>query len=205
MDINKNIILAVSLITASLFFQQCSCTKTLGIECTQVKYSFELPVKAYPDKDTVNIGDTIWLEINESTSFKNNQSGEIVDYSGASNLGSAIAFASYEPILKQWQDGVKYFNFKLLKGAELRTTTLDIEYKFLEENGRYTFKLGVVAKEKGKFRFLLSNSNNTARKNDNCTKANFVINFAQTNQHYYLNPLDTTTTGVSGNYFFYVK
>lgn len=203
MAIKRTSIIIASALTSALLFIEAKCNKT-PLDCANTKYSFQLPVNAYPNKDTVNAGDTIWLEINESTSFKDKQSGETIDYSGAENLGSAIAFAYYDSLSKQWQDGVKYFDFRLLKGEELKVTPLDIEYKFIEENDHYIFKLAVVTKQKGKFRFLLSNSNNTFRKQDNCTKASFDINFTQTNQHYYLNPLDTAT-GVSGNYFFYVK
>jgi hypothetical protein len=206
MDTNKNIILLLSLFTASLFFQQCSCNKTLGLDCAQVKYSFELPVKGFPDKGSILIGDTIWLEINETTNFKNGQNGEMVDYSGASNLGSAIGFSYRDTVLKQWVDAVSRFKFSLQKGTELKVTPLDIQYRFSEENGRYIFKLGVIPKEKGLHSLLFSSSNNTYRNSDKCTKANFIINFKNTNQHYYLSPsYNGQTNLVGGDYYFIVK
>ena len=59
----------ITLFFASLFLLKCECKK-LQIDCTQVKYNFQLPVKAYPNKDSINIGDTLWLEINEPITFK---------------------------------------------------------------------------------------------------------------------------------------
>jgi len=203
MGTNKNM-LAVSLFTASLFLQQCSCTKTLGLDCAEIKYSFELPVKGYPDKDSISTGDTIWLEINESTSFKDDQSGQMIDYSNAGNIGSALGFQIYDSIQQNWYPAISQFLFLLTKGKELKRTPLDIEYSFAEETGRYLFKLGVIPKVKGLYRIVFSNSNNTYRNNDKCTKANFIINFKETNHNRHL----TGYTGPDvpgGDLNFYVK
>ncbi len=72
-----------------LLFINARCIKT-GLGCAEARYSFELNVRAYPDKDSMAIGDTIWFEVNESARFKDIRSGEIIDYSGAENLGYAL-------------------------------------------------------------------------------------------------------------------
>lgn len=72
-----------------------------------------------------------------STDFENNQSGEIIDYSGAINFGSALSFTCRDTVLKQWLEAADRFNFSLVKGTELKVTSLDVQYRFLEENGRY--------------------------------------------------------------------
>lgn len=194
----------ITLFFASLFLLKCECKK-LQIDCTQVKYNFQLPVKAYPDQDTINIGDTIWLEINESVTLKNTD-GNLINYGGAANLGSAIGFSYRDTILKQWVDAVNKFSFYLMKGTELKVTSLDVEYRFSEQNSMYIFKLGVIPKQKGLYSLLLSNSNNTYRNSDKCTKANFSIIFQNTNQHYSLSPFyipGTNPTG--GDYYFFVR
>ena len=124
MDINKYV-LAILLLT-SLFLMKFTCKK-LEIDCTQVKYNFQLLVKAYPNKDSINIGDTLWLEINESVTFKNTDSGTI-NYGGAENLGTAVGFQLYNPVTKDWIDAVNKFAFYLMKGTELKITSLDIQY-----------------------------------------------------------------------------
>ncbi len=183
---------------------KCDCKK-LQLDCTQIKYNFQLPVKAFPDKDSVNIGDTIWLEINESTTLKNTD-GSIINYGGAANLGSAIGFSKRDTVLKEWVDAVNHFSFYLIKGAELKVTSLDIQYRFSEQNSMYTFKLGVIPKLKGLYSLLFSNSNNTYRDNDKCTKANFNIIFENTNQHYQLSPFYVPGSNPKGgDYYFVVR
>lgn len=200
-------IIAGALLSA-LLFTGATCNKT-GLDCANTKYSFQLPVKAYPDKDSINIGDTIWLEVNESTSFTNTQNGQTLDYSGASNLGSTIAFGRYDTALKSWTNE-NPDNFNLISKNNhdnlVNKTSIDVEYLFAEKEGKYVFLLGVVPKKKGLFSILFSNSNNTYRKSDKCTKANFNIIFENTDQHYPLNPFYIPGTNPrGGDYFFVVK
>ena len=42
-----------------------SCNKN----CVESTYSFQIGIKATPNLDSININDTIWLEINESTNL----------------------------------------------------------------------------------------------------------------------------------------
>ena len=94
----------------------------------------------------------------------------------------------YDSVTKNWLDAVNQFFFFLSKGRESNSTNLKLykEYLFSEQNGIYLFKLGVVPKLHGLFRLVFSNSNNTYRKDDKCTKANFIIDFKETNHNRHL-------------------
>ena len=196
--------LVVRLLAASLLFNTLNC----GKKCTETTYSFNLPVKAYIDKDSIKIGDTIWLEINEPVVLRNSD-GSMVNYSGAENLGSAIAFGVYNSSINSWQNENPNSFILLLsddRGRIINQNNINIEYGFLEKDGRYLFKLAVIPKKIGKFSILFSNSNNTFRSNDKCTKANFIIQFENTNQHYPLNPFYVPGTNPKGgDYYFVVK
>ncbi len=67
-----------------------SCNK--DFDCRGTIYSFEAFYKAYPDKDSIKINDTIWIESNTPTQLKDLISNRMVDYSGAANLGTAIDY-----------------------------------------------------------------------------------------------------------------
>jgi hypothetical protein len=178
-----------------------------GKNCTNVTYGFELPVKALPDKDTLNIGDTLWFEINHSTDFINTD-GKKITFSNAANLGSLLSFDKLSIAGTFTDHAANLFIFILKEGTEIKAfdNTWERNYLFAEKDAYYKFLLAVIPKEKGKFRLLFSNSNNTFRKNDKCTKANFTINFRNTNQHYYLSPFYTGQTNlVGGDYYFVVK
>ncbi len=207
MAINKTIRLAIILVTITLMVQECG--NKIGLDCATTKYSFELPVKAYPDRDSISIGDTIWFEVNAPTRLKDINTNQMVDYSGTANLGSALSFSALSADNEFTINSVERFNYVLINGLELRhsyNNGLGNEYQFIENNSSYIFQLGIIAKEKGKYRIVFSNSNNTYRNSDKCTKASFNINFKNTNQHYTLSPFYIIGTNpVGGDYYLVVK
>jgi len=183
---------------------QFQCNKRL--DCANTVYSFELGVKAYPDKDSINVGDTIWLEINEPTTLKDAFTGQMIDYSGAANLGSFIGFSKLVDSVPKWIDAATDFDFKLIKGQEVINPRVELgrEYNFIEEANRYKFLFGVVPTRKGVYSLVFSNASNVYRAADKCTKASFAINFNNTDRHYYLSPFYMGRTSVGGDYYFKV-
>ena len=160
------------------------------IDCSQKIYSFSVPARAYQDRDSININDTIWIEFNELTTFKDDQTGQNVDFSNAANLGFGLTFDKFVggSITNPGTVGaVSDFSSILIYGTELTSLLPDRikSFGFLEEAGRYKFKIGLVAKKEGFFSVSISNAANVYRRNDGCSKAGFSITFANTNQHLY--------------------
>jgi hypothetical protein len=204
---NRSIVIAAAILTAFLFIK-ANCTK-LPFDCAKTVYSFQLPVKAFPDKDTINIGDTIWLEINERTLIRDGVSGEMTDYSGAENLGTVIALGRYNDSMKSWvNENPQNFKFVILNshGKLVNQTDIGTEFTFSEQENSFLFSLAVIPLKKGLFSLLLVDARNVFRASDKCTKASFSIIFENTNQHYPLNPFYIPGTNPrGGDYYFYVK
>lgn len=203
----KDFTLAILLITAmATTFSTC---KKGGLGCANTVYNFQIAGKIDPDLDSIKIGDTLWISLNEPENFTDISSQKIINYSGAKNLGTAIGFGNYS-ILNNPTPAANSFSTVLVAGKKVENpNTAQIrEYLFEENNGRYIFKLGMVANEAGIFGIGLSNAQNVYRISDNCTKAFFSIILRDTHQHYYLNPninsSNTDTTKPSGVYYFKV-
>jgi hypothetical protein len=186
----------------------CNCKNTFGVDCARVKHGFELSLTAYPDRDTVKTFDTIWFEVNEPTTLKDAFTGQMMDYSGAENLGSTISFSALSSSGQFTVKAANRFNYIVVEGREIQSVdaTLYKDFFFIEKNGRYVFKLGIIPKDTGLYSILFSNAANVYRSNDKCTKAGFGLNFNNTNQHYYLNPFYIPGTNPKGgDYYFVVK
>ncbi|MEO6638536.1 MAG: hypothetical protein ABIN25_09675 [Ginsengibacter sp.] len=84
--INRIIILLLLLGITSIGSQ---CKKRFG--CANMVYNFEIGVKTSPNNDTINIGDTIWFEINSPSTLKDQNTNQLINYSGVENLGSGIS------------------------------------------------------------------------------------------------------------------
>ena len=177
--------------------------------CENTVYNFQIGIKAYPDIDSIRTSDTLWFEINSSSTFTDLVSNNDVNYSSAANLGSAIGFGEFVG-KDSIREAANSFDYILVKGANVTNPFISKirEYLFVEQNNNYVFKLGITPKEKGMFGIGLSNAANVFRTNDKCTKASFAIFFQNTKQHYYLNPninsSNFDTTKPSASYYFKV-
>jgi hypothetical protein len=194
------------LLLLSFTFIYATCRKH-PIDCSNTIYNFELGIKAYPVLDSIHINDTIWVEINDSTILKDVQTGREINYEGATNLGAAIGFQKYSGSTSQFTiSAADKFAFFVARGTNVLNTMPELykEYFFTQESGRYVFKLAIIPKETGVFRFVFSNASGVVRKNDNCTKAFFTLNFKNTNQHFYLFPGGANTPPGGGAYYFKV-
>ena len=168
-----------------------STCKKGGFGCATTVYNFKIRAQAYPNNDSMHIGDTIWIKVSAPTNLTDVTSNSIVNYSGADNLGNALSFDIFtggsisDP---GTSFAAKYFNFFLKTGSIVNNPDIDRirEYLFLEENAMFKFELAVIPKSKGTFGLAISDAVNIARKSDKCTKASFAINFENIDQHLYL-------------------
>jgi len=166
-----------------------SCNK--NFDCRGSIYSFETFYKASLYADSVRINDTIWIELNASTHFKDLTSNRTVDYSGAANFGTVISYLEFTGGDVQ-SPGVipaaNNFENILIKGSSVKPIDPEQlrDFLFKEENEMYKFKVGILPKKKGTFAIAPSNAGSVYQKNDKCTKADFSLTFKDTNQHLYL-------------------
>lgn len=178
------------LILITIFFTSISssCNK-LG--CANTVYSFRIAAQAYPDQDSIPIGDTVWLDISSPTSLTDLSSNKTVDYSGAENLANALSFDVFtggsvsNPGTAYAASNFRYF---LKMGTPVNNSFVERirEYLFSESNGMFRFQLAIIPIVKGTYFLGISDGVNVYRQSDKCTKANFEISFQNTNQHLYL-------------------
>ncbi len=164
----------------------------LGLGCADTKFTFQTSIRAYPDKDSIRVGDTVWLESNIPVSLNDISTKNLIDYSGASNLGTVISLDRFTGGSIS-DPGTTYaaneFKYVLLKGKIVENNILPDrikEYLFIEANNQYSLKVGIVAQKKGVYILGVDNSKNVFRSTDKCTKASYFINFINTKQHLYL-------------------
>ncbi|MBS1758779.1 MAG: hypothetical protein JST23_01550 [Bacteroidetes bacterium] len=175
-----------------IFIIGVSATCRKNRDCKREYFAFTTFATAYPDLDSINKFDTLWLQLDQSVIFKDNISGSNIDYSKAANLGCAIGFFNLVAGGISNPDtipvaAVSLFSIKLIDGLETVSTNPQKfkEYKFSEVNGRYKLKIAIVPHNAGIFSISISNATNVYKYSNPCSKASFEINFEQTNQHIY--------------------
>ncbi len=163
-----------------------SSTTCKKIGCAETIFNFEAKAIIMNNKESFNLGDTLFLTITCLVLQKNNNVGQNIAFKKAANLGTSIGFG--ELIQPEVKEAANDFNFILLKGrvANNLNTNAIREYIFSENDFSYNLTLGIIPKKRGIFSIGLSNANNVYRVDDKCTKANYRIFFDATEQHSYL-------------------
>lgn len=59
--------------------------------CAEANYSFAIQSQLLPDKDSINIGDTLFLISSTPKKMKDIKSGTTIDYTNSINFGSVLS------------------------------------------------------------------------------------------------------------------
>jgi hypothetical protein len=151
----------------------------------------------------------VWIEINAPSTLKDTYSGNNIKFENAANLSTLISFLELKGNM-QVADAVNSFDHVLVNGVFTGNTNIPTrfrEYQFSEQNSYYQLKLAIVPKRSGIYRISLSDAANVYRRNDECSKAFFRLNFENTNQHLYFNEWNfgVVVPVPNNNYCFKVK
>ena len=181
----------VLLVTFCTGLLSSTCKKAL-ICSDQATYSFTADhVKAYPDADSVYVGDTIWIEYYLPVIYTDNFSGKIVNYADAVNFGNNIKVLKFKGGSVS-DPGAQYvrekFTYILDKGHSAKSDFPDEgeAYNFSRNSNSFVLRVGIVPKELGTFAITISDAGGVYKKGDPCTKATFAFSFIDTDQHLYL-------------------
>jgi hypothetical protein len=66
-----------------------------GLGCANTVYNFQIGETIIPDKDSVHIGDTLFLKVFTSAALNEFQTGRLIDYSNTSNLGNVVTILRF--------------------------------------------------------------------------------------------------------------
>lgn len=161
-----------------------SCTKN----CKEVKYNFSMQQIFSPEKDSISVGDTLWLISSHSTTFKDTITNKEVDFSNA-QLGTNIRMLSFLDSSRSYIGVVKNFRVIRVFGSEVGNDNLP-EYnkgvRYEEREGKYLLKFGFITNKKGTYLFSVGNSISVKRINHGCEKADIQITNGNTNNHLYV-------------------
>lgn len=186
-----------------------SCSKSKGCLGTNNGYSFSMNSRVFPDLDSININDTLWLEIRGPVLMRDNVSGQMINYSQAENLGTVVRLIELQGS-SNFKGAFNDFNLIIAHGSVgLLTSDLGSmkEFLFDENNYEYIFQLGVVPIRTGIFRIGFENAANVYRRNEGCAKSGFSFSIKNTNCHAYYNNQNfgITNTDSTRLYCFKVK
>ncbi len=136
----------------------------------------------YPEKDSINVGDTIWFTSFIPVQMMDTIMNQIIDYSGASNFRTQINF-DLVSFTNPTAGAVDSFEYVPMKGS-ISTNPLSPHAAktvvYTEQNGNYELSFGLVALKKGIYVVTVIDIENSRK---NCSDAYITLTLSNINKH----------------------
>jgi hypothetical protein len=152
------------LLTYCLFLITVSCEKKNKEICQWSHFTFEHPVSVYPIKESYNIGDTIWFEMNFldvfNASVRNNYNGQIryekiqlKDFDFHRNILRILKLVDKTQNINGQPTGTWKYAFEPIysTGQLIQELPDGPEYKHKYESNTYYLKYGMILQQLGTF------------------------------------------------------
>ncbi len=155
--------------------------------CKDAKYQFTMEESFSPEKDSIQIGDTLWVNSSHSTTFTDLVSHTQIDFSN-SNLATNVRIFNLPDTSGKVIGGIYDFDIIKINGNEIGNDYIPSENKnfyFEEKNNIYLLGLAFIPKQKGIYCIALSNAISIVQRKGGCEKANIEIDNANINRHLY--------------------
>ena len=155
--------------------------------CKEVQYQFSMEESFSPESDSIQIGDTLWLNSFHSTNFTDLMTHAQVNFDN-SNIGTNIRILKFPDSTQEVIGSVYDFKIITKTGNEAGNDNIPTEnkgYYFEEINGNYLLSIGFVPTVKGIYSISVGNSLGIVQRKGGCEKASMEIINANLNNHLY--------------------
>ncbi|HEX2608989.1 MAG TPA: hypothetical protein VHK91_16515 [Flavisolibacter sp.] len=158
--------------------------------CVETNYYFKVQAKILPENESINIGDTLYIVSNFSSSLLDQRSGKVIEYSDAVDLNSTIGIGRIDPTDSIPKEAVNDFKYLSEVGNIYNDPTIPKsngvqQLSFNYSNDSYQLKVGMVPIKKGLYVIGLANGLSIGRKGSKaCEKAAFEFSVSNLDQHF---------------------
>ncbi len=174
----------ITIVITSNFFATCKKEECIG-NTYQLKESW----KIFPQKDSINIGDTLIFTSIISNMPLDYNSNKVINFTGNALIGTS--FITRQIIgLNNLRDAVDSFDYFVIDGkldanSNVPKRTKDLYW--IENSGFYKAKFGIIARKKGNYSFTLPDALAKLSKNNNCSDgAGIILSNTNSNNNAYL-------------------
>ena len=136
----------------------CSCGKD-NIVRYETWINFLYPVSITPNTDTINVGDTLWIEVNLPDSIYDNTNSRKF-YLPSFNFQSYMSVRKLVDNTANWSfqlNSSNNFNTKNNIGSIYKTTSSSIDFQPVYQNNHYVFKGAIIPKDTGVYCLVFTN------------------------------------------------
>jgi len=154
---SKKIINLISMAVTAILIS-CSCGKD-NIVRYETWINFLYPVSITPNTDTINVGDTLWIEVNLPDSIYDNTNSRKF-YLPSFDFQSYMSVRKLVDNTANWSfqlNSSNNFNTKNNIGSIYKTTSSSIDFQPVYQNNHYVFKGAIIPKDNGVYCLVFTN------------------------------------------------
>lgn len=156
--------------------------------CNEASLSFNITCSMVPDKDSVHIGDTVFITSSFSTMLVDQLSGQTINYNYGTDIGSTLSIGQLIKSDSVPVGAVNKFKYYKIFGSLYTANTPNPEtvqqLTIQRVNDLYQLKIGIIPQDTGVYALGVGDGLSSNGKND-CGKAAFSITFSNIAQHIY--------------------
>ncbi len=176
----------VLLIAIVQFHIGASCNKENARQC-RGGYSFAATSEWSPQLRIYGIGDTIFLSSDIAKSLANLNNPTItIDYTNSVAIGGLIGMAYVDTVQQKAMPGRSKFDYFGITGTIGESAVAGDQgpaFTYTEQLNGYSFKCGIICKQKGIYFFSVSDLKSPGIRGKNCTNANFSMALTNTDKN----------------------
>jgi len=179
--INQIVLVSLIVLTSE------SCHKP----CNEPNYSFMVDESFFPQKDSINVGDTIFILSSFNKELTDTTTKKAIKFSNAENLVTALIISDISKFRDTQRGAIDSFSYFNLVGSIFTPTNTDTlsvkQLTYIETSSTYEIKIALIARKAGIYIFTIPDNPDVFRRNQpKCGTANFEILNRNTQQHLYL-------------------
>jgi hypothetical protein len=169
-----------------IIFLIVSADSGCGKPCHEPDYNFLISDSFLPEKDSINVGDTLFLICVVPKMETDTNTKMIINFSNLGNLGDNLVISDISKFKMQRNaaDSFSYFNvYGKIYSDQYGAKQLSFE----ETDSTYSLKVGLIALKAGLYIFTLPDAPGIYRKGHvKCGRGNFEILNSNIDKHLYL-------------------
>jgi hypothetical protein len=160
---------------------------TCNYECIDNAFLFTTEFKVIPAKDSLHVGDTLWIESSTLTKMIDMPSNSEVLFDGAKELGSTFRVGELLGP-NNMKDAVDKFNYIVYKGnlytdGKVVPNRLKL-FTYVEDNGTYKLSFAIICETAGLYALTLSDAINIySPRHGSCGRATVHFKFNNNDKH----------------------
>lgn len=155
--------------------------------CNEPDYDFSVFESFSPERDSMNIGDTLYLNCEIPKMEKDNNTGQVINFSNLGNLGDNLVISDISKFHDAKREAADSFSYINIYGKIYSDNNGAKQLQFIETDSSYRLKVGFILLKAGSYVFTIPDATGVYRNGHvKCGVGNYAVLNSNGNKHFYL-------------------